>query len=97
MGLFRKRPEGPLEDWQPRLYAMLIGFVLIVAWLIAFIAKNNDSVKIDFVIFAGHASLIWLMILLLAIGFLGGVVLSQVYRRRRQLRGGARQDRGADG
>jgi len=96
MRLFGKQPEGRLEDWQPRLYAMLIAFVLVVAWLIAFIAKNNDSVKIDFVIFAGHASLIWLMILLLAIGFLGGVVLSQMYRRRRQLGGGAKQDRGPD-
>ena len=97
MGLFRRRPEGPIEDWQPRLYAILIGFVLIVAWLIAFIVKNNDNVKIDFVIFSGHTSLIWLIILLLAIGFLGGVLLSQVYRRRRQLRGGAQEERGADG
>jgi uncharacterized integral membrane protein len=97
MGLFRRRPEGPIEDWQPRLYATLIGFVLIVAWLIAFIVKNNDNVKIDFVIFSGHTSLIWLIILLLAIGFLGGVLLSQVYRRRRQLRGGANEERGADG
>ena len=97
MRLFRRRPEGPIEDWQPRLYAILIGFVLIVAWLIAFIVKNNDNVKIDFVIFSGHTSLIWLIILLLAIGFLGGVLLSQVYRRRRRLRGGANEDRGADG
>ena len=97
MGLFRRRPERPIEDWQPRLYAILIGFVLIVAWLIAFIAKNNDNVKIDFVLFSAHASLIWLMILLLAIGFVGGVLLSQVYRRRRQLGGGAQEERGADG
>ena len=97
MGLFRRRAEGPLEDWQPRLYAILIGLVLIVAWLIAFIAKNNDNVKIDFVIFSAHASLIWLIILLLAIGFLGGVLVSQVYRRRRQLGGGAKEDRGTDG
>ena len=97
MRLFDRRPEGPIEDWQPRLYAILIGFVLIVAWLIAFIVKNNDNVKIDFVIFSGSTSLIWLIILLLAIGFLGGVVLSQVYRRRRRLSGGANEDRGADG
>ena len=97
MGLFRRRPEGPIEDWQPRLYAILIGFVLIVALLIAFIAKNNDNVKIDFVVFSAHASLIWLIILLLAIGFVGGVLLSQVYRRRRQLGGGAQEERGADG
>jgi len=81
MRLFR-RPEGPIEDWQPRLYAILIGLGLIVAWLIAFIVKNNDRVKIDFVLFSAHARLIWLLILLLGIGFLGGVLVSQLYRRR---------------
>jgi uncharacterized integral membrane protein len=97
MRFFHRRPEGPLEDWQPRLYAILIGLVLIVAWLIAFIVKNNDRVKIDFVLFAAHTSLIWLIILLLAIGFIGGVLLSQLYRRRRQLGGGKKEDRGAHG
>lgn len=97
MRFFRRRPEGPLEDWQPRLYAVLIGLVLIVAWLIAFIVKNNDSVKIDFVLFAAGTSLIWLIILLLAIGFLGGVLLSQLYRRRGRSGGGAKEHRGTDG
>jgi uncharacterized integral membrane protein len=86
MRLFRlRRPPGELEDWQPRLYAILIGLVLIVAYVIAFIVKNNDRIKIDFVLFDTHTSLIWLMILLLAMGFLGGVMLSQLYRRRRLL------------
>lgn len=84
MRLFRRRPEGPLEDWQPRLYALLIALVLIVAWVIAFIVKNDTRIKIDFVLFAAHTALIWLIILLLAIGFLGGVLLSQLYRRRRR-------------
>jgi uncharacterized integral membrane protein len=97
MRFFRRRPEGPLEDWQPRLYAILIAFVLIVAWLIAFIVKNSDRVKIDFVLFAAHTSLIWLIILLLAIGFLGGVLLSQLYRRRGRSGGAAKEHRGADG
>jgi uncharacterized integral membrane protein len=96
MRFFRRRPEGPIEDWQPRLYAILIGLVLIVAWLIAFIVKNSDPIKIDFVLFATHTSLIWLIILLLAIGFLGGVLLSQLYRRRVRS-GGAKEHRGTDG
>ena len=83
MGLFR-RPSGSVEDWQPRLYAIVIGGVLIVLWLIGFVVKNNDPVKIDFVLFSTHARLIWLLILLLGIGFLGGVFGSQLYRRRRQ-------------
>jgi uncharacterized integral membrane protein len=79
------------------LYAILIGLALIVAWLIAFIVKNDDSVQLDFVLFDAHVSLIWLIILLLAIGALGGVLLSQLYRRRRQLRGSAEEHRGSDG
>ena len=96
MGLFR-RPSGSLEEWQPRPYAVVIGLVLIVLWLIAFIVKNNDPVKIDFVLFSAHARLIWLFILLIAIGFLGGVLGSQLYRRRRQLGSSAQHDRRADG
>ena len=86
-----------MEDWQPRLYAIVIGGVLVVLWLIAFVVKNNDPVKIDFVLFSTHARLIWLLILLLGIGFLGGVFGSQLYRRRRQLGRAVEHDRGADG
>ena len=96
MRLFR-RPGGPIEEWQPRLYAVLIGLVLIVGWLIAFIVKNDENVQLDFVLLDAHLSLIWLIILLLAIGFLGGLLTSQLYRRRRQLRGPAEEQRGPDG
>jgi uncharacterized integral membrane protein len=96
MGLFRW-PGGPIEEWQPRLYAGLIALVLIVLWLIAFIVKNDEKVQLDFVLLDAHLSLIWLIILLLAIGFLGGVFASQLYRRRRRLRGSAQEQRGADG
>ena len=97
MRFFRKRPEGPIEDWQPRLYAILIAFVLIVAWLIAFIIKNRDPITIDFVLLSTRTSLIWLIILLLAIGFLGGILLSQLYRRRGRSGGRAEKHRGTDG
>jgi len=81
MGLFR-RAEGSAEDWQPRLWAIVIGLGLLVVWVIAFIAKNSDKVKIDFVLFSTNASLIWLLILLLGVGFLAGLLASQLYRRR---------------
>jgi uncharacterized integral membrane protein len=92
-----KRPKGPIEEWQPRLYAVLIAFVLIVLWLIAFIVKNDEKVQLDFVLLDAHLSLIWLIILLLAIGFAGGILASQLYRRRRLLSGSAQEHRGADG
>jgi uncharacterized integral membrane protein len=102
MRLFR-RPGGPIEEWQPRLYAVLIALVLIVGWLIAFIVKNDENVQLDFVLLDAHLSLIWLIILLLAIGFLGGVLTSQLYRRRSRsdrsgaLGGAAEEHRGPDG
>jgi len=76
---------------------MLIGLVLIGVYVIAFIIKNSDKVTIDFVVFSARTSLIWLIILLLAIGFLGGILLSQLYRRRGRSGGGAEKHRGTDG
>jgi len=88
MRLFRRLfGGGELADWQPRLYAILISLVLILVYVIAFIVENSRKIKIDFVLFDTHTSLIWLMILLLAIGFLGGVLLSQLYRRRQRSEG----------
>ena len=96
MGLFR-RPDGRIEEWQPRLYATLIVLGLIVAWAIAFIVKNDEKVQLDFVLLDAHLSLIWLIILMLAVGFLGGILTSQLYRRRRQLRSEAEEHGGTDG
>ena len=95
MGLFRRR-EGSLEDYQPRLWAIVIGLGLIVLWVIAFIAKNSDNVKIDFVLFSKDASLIWLVIILLGAGFLGGLLASQLYRKRSSRRA-PQEHRGTDG
>lgn len=78
--MFRRRVDT--ERWQPRLWAILIGFVLLVIYVIAFISENDKQVKIHFVLFSGDVSLIWAMIWIFAIGLLGGVLLSQLYRRR---------------
>ena len=94
MRLFR-RSEGTIDDWQPRLWAIVIGLGLIVLWVLAFIVKNSDKVEIDFVLFSTNASLIWLVIILLGAGFLGGLLASQLYRKRS---GRAPQEqRGANG
>ena len=70
------------EDWQARLWAVLIGLFLIAVYVIAFIVKNDDQIKIDFVLFSARVSLIWAMIFILVLGVLSGVLLSQIYRRR---------------
>jgi uncharacterized integral membrane protein len=88
---FRRRPSSetgePGEDtWQPRLYARIIVVLLLAAFAIAFVLKNRRSVNIDFVAVAADVSLIWLILLNLGIGFVAGILVSQLYRRRRRLR-----------
>jgi uncharacterized integral membrane protein len=84
-----RRPD---EHWEPRLWAVLLGFTILAIYVIAFIVRNDDQIEIDFVLFKATVSLIWAMIFVLAIGLLGGVVLSQLYRRRRELRGSEPSD-----
>ena len=76
-----RRPDS--KDWEPRLWAVLVGFLLLALYVIAFVVKNDDRIKIDFVLFSASVSLIWVMVFVFALGFLGGVLISQLYRRRR--------------
>ena len=84
----RRLQSADLQEWQPRLYLVLIGLGLLVAYVIAFIVQNDERVRVDFVLTSAHVSLIWVIILSLVIGVLVGVLLSQLYRRRTGERGG---------
>ena len=70
------------DEWQARLWAILVGLFLIALYVIAFIVKNDDQIQIDFVLFKSTVSLIWEIVFILVLGVLGGVLLSQIYRRR---------------
>jgi uncharacterized integral membrane protein len=87
---FRRRPSidtGELqEQWQPRLYLRLILLILLAAYAIAFVLENRKSVSMHFVFVTADVSLVWLILLALAVGFVVGVLLSQLERRRRRRR-----------
>jgi uncharacterized integral membrane protein len=70
------------DEWQGRLWAIIVGLFLIAIYLIAFIVKNDERIEIDFVLFKATVSLIWTIVFILALGVLGGLLLSQIYRRR---------------
>ena len=78
--MFRRRVDT--EQWQPRLWAVLVGLTLLGLYVIAFIVRNDDKIELDFVLFTATVSLIWEIVFILAIGVLGGVLLSQLNRRR---------------
>lgn len=70
------------SNWQPVLYAILLGLGLALAYLIAFVIKNSEQTQVDFVFYSASTSLVWVILLSLALGLLTGVLLSQLYRRR---------------
>jgi uncharacterized integral membrane protein len=83
MRLGKKLDQEQVEQWQPHLYVVLVALVLVIAYLIAFAIENSKSISVHWVFFTVHTSLIWVIIVCLAIGILVGVALSQLYRRRR--------------
>jgi uncharacterized integral membrane protein len=83
-----RRPRidtGEVSDrWQPRLYLRLIVLGLLVAFAIAFILENRKQVNVHFVLATASVSLVWLILLALGVGLLGGILLAQLERRRRR-------------
>jgi len=83
-----RRPRidtGEVADrWQPRLYLRLILLGLLVAYAIAFVLENRKQVNVHFVLFTASVSLVWLVLLALGVGLLGGILLAQLERRRRR-------------
>ena len=83
-----RRPRidtGEVSDrWQPRLYLRLIVLGLLVAWAIAFVLENRTQVSVHFVLGTARVSLVWVILLGLGVGLLGGILLAQLERRRRR-------------
>src|SRR5262249_32604565 len=79
-----RRREPREETWQTRLYLKLLVLLLAIAYAIAFVIENNRQTEVKFVFHTTHVSLVWLILLALAIGLVTGVLLSQLYRRRRR-------------
>ena len=74
------------DRWQPRLYLRLILLGLLVAYAIAFVLENRKQVSIHFVLATARVSLVWLILLALGVGLVGGILLAQLERRRRRSR-----------
>ena len=77
------------RSWQPRLWVTLGLLILIGAYLIAFIVANDEEASVDFVFGEARTSLIWVILLSLLAGLLGGVLLSQLHGRRQARRSAA--------
>jgi uncharacterized integral membrane protein len=74
------------ENWQPRLYLRVIVLGVLLVYAIAFVLENRRSVPVHFVLATTTVSLIWVVLLALALGLVGGILLAQLERRRRRRR-----------
>ena len=75
-------PRLPVEIG-PRFYATLAAFLFFIAYSIAFIVGNDKHISIDFVFATAKVSVVWMILLLLAVGLVGGILLVELYRHRR--------------
>jgi len=82
----RTSPEEAQAEERPgesRLGKLLV-LIAVGAYAVAFVLENHKQVKVHFVFSAARVSLIWLILLSLALGLLGGRLLPRLYRRRRR-------------
>ena len=79
---FLQRGTDAPDTWQLKLWLVLAGLLVVGAYLVAFVVKNDDEIKVDFVLGSTRTSLIWAILLSLALGLVAGLLLSQLYRRR---------------
>jgi uncharacterized integral membrane protein len=86
----RKKPplatrlEEGRQTFQPGLWSRLIATALIALYALLFVVLNTQHVKVSFVFTSTRVSLIWVILLSLAVGVALGVLLSQLHRRRQR-------------
>jgi uncharacterized integral membrane protein len=92
----RRRREPRDETWQTLLYLKLLLLLAAIAYAAGFVVENHRHTEVHFVFHTTRISLIWVILLSNAIGVLGGVLISQLYRRRRRHEVGQAPDTLAD-
>lgn len=76
-----ERHEG-LDEEQVRRIALVGGLLLVVILALVFIVENSRQVPVSFVFFTADISLIWVIVLSMAVGGVLGVVVRRLVRRR---------------
>lgn len=75
-------PSRRSRSIEPRRAIALVIVVLAIAWLVAFVASNSQTVRVSFVFAHVRLSLIWVMLICAALGAIIALGLS-AWRRRR--------------
>ena len=78
--------EQTKERRRDARWVQLVVVVVVAIYAILFIALNTHHVKVSFVFFTARASVIWVVMLSLAVGFALGVLGPRLYRHRQRRR-----------
>jgi uncharacterized integral membrane protein len=84
-GLTQRLEEGR-QTFQPGLWSRLIGIAVVGVYALLFVVLNTRHVRVRFVFASTKVSLIWVILLSLAVGVTLGVLLSQLHRHRQRRR-----------
>jgi uncharacterized integral membrane protein len=82
----RRLLPRPHVDERRKFYATVVVLALLIAYAVAFVLENSATVTVHFVFGTARVSLIWLILLSLAVGLIGGILLVYLERRRRRRR-----------
>ena len=66
-----------------------MGFGALALYGILLVLLNSGEVKLNFVVWSTRASLVFLLLIVLAVGFLAGFLFDTVRERRKRQRGSA--------
>ena len=68
------------------LYTFAFGLVALLVVLIALVIANTRQVKLSWVVGTSHASLVWIILTTVVLGWLLGIATSIVFRARTRRR-----------
>jgi uncharacterized integral membrane protein len=68
------------------LYTWAVGLIGLLVILIALVVANTRQVKLSWVVGSGHASLVWILLAAAVLGWLLGILTSEVFRLRTRRR-----------
>lgn len=83
---FAERLEETKRTFQPGLWLRLVVGGAALVYLALFVVLNTNKVKVSFVFGSTHVSLIWVILLAVALGLVVGMLASQLHRFRRRRR-----------
>jgi uncharacterized integral membrane protein len=64
------------------LYTWAVGLIALLVILIALVVANTRQVKLSWVVGTSHASLVWIILAAAVLGWLLGILTSEVFRLR---------------